>query len=65
MSAYESKFEKFAAMCEQMGPDDVLVIPEPEVLGDTREEMVESLNRLAESEARLSIVPERMRTEAV
>ena len=36
---------------------DVVVIADPHALGDNYEEMVESLNRLADAELHLAIVP--------
>lgn len=58
-TSYEKKFAEFLRMCEEArnGNLDAVVIDHPEVLGDTYEEIVESLNRLADAGLSLSIVP--------
>lgn len=56
---YEQKFAEFLAMCDQAkkGKLDVVVVHDPETLGDNYAEIVESLNRLADAKLQLSIVP--------
>jgi hypothetical protein len=54
---YETKFANFIRMCEQATAGDVVVIATPHALGDTYEEIVESLNRLTDADARLTVVP--------
>jgi dihydrodipicolinate synthase/N-acetylneuraminate lyase len=57
--AYEVKFKDFIRMCadaKQQGAD-VLIVHHPQVLGDNYEEIVESLNRLAEARLKLLILP--------
>ena len=56
---YEQKFADFLRMCNQakMGNLDVVVVHDPETLGDDYPEIVESLNRLADAKLQLSIVP--------
>lgn len=58
-TAYEQKFADFLRMCDQAktGKLDVVVVHDPETLGDDYAEIVESLNRLADAKLRLSIVP--------
>jgi hypothetical protein len=56
---YEQKFATFIEMLaktKQSGAE-VVIIHRPEVLGDNYAELVESLNRLAEAELSLRIVP--------
>jgi dihydrodipicolinate synthase/N-acetylneuraminate lyase len=56
---YEVKFKQFIRMCAEAkaaGVDHV-VIAAPWVLGDTYEELVESLNRLSDEGLKLVIVP--------
>jgi protein required for attachment to host cells len=54
--SYETKFADFVRLCrEQQG--QVVIIAAPQVLGDTYEELVESLNRIADAEIKLNIVP--------
>lgn len=59
MGAYEEKFSTFIEMCDQAKQEELecLVVASPDVLGDTHEELVESLRRLADSELALRIVP--------
>jgi hypothetical protein len=56
---YEQKFSGLLQLCEdaKRGRVDAIVIHHPEVLGDTYEEMVESLNRIAAAGLKLAIVP--------
>lgn len=55
-SAYQQKFADFIRMLAEM-KEKLVVIHHPEVIGDTYEEIVESLNRLADAGKQLSIVP--------
>ena len=54
---YEKKFAEFIEMCRKARQDNVprVVIAHPQVLGDTYEEIIESLSRLAEAKLALSI----------
>ena len=58
-TAYEQKFSDFLRMCDQakQGSLDVVVVHDPETLGDDYAEIVESLNRIADAKLKLSIVP--------
>jgi hypothetical protein len=58
-TAYEQKFGDFLRMCDQAraGKLDVVVVHDPETLGDDYAEIVESLNRLADAKLKLAIVP--------
>ncbi|MHC4676565.1 MAG: hypothetical protein ACYTBZ_29110 [Planctomycetota bacterium] len=60
---YDSKFAEFTKMCETAKSSgvDKLVIHHPEVLGDTYDELIESLNRLSEAGLDLAIVPMKRR----
>ncbi len=61
---YEEKFQGFikaVAEARRQGAETV-VVQRPEVLGDTHEEIVESLNRLAEAGLTLTVVPPSERT---
>ena len=54
---YEEKFSEFIQTCAEAkgkGADHVIV-PNPQVLGDTYAELVESLNRLADAGLLLNI----------
>jgi diketogulonate reductase-like aldo/keto reductase len=53
---YERKFSEFLHLIRTT-QEDVILIHHPEVLGDTYEELVESLNRLADAGKKLVIVP--------
>jgi dihydrodipicolinate synthase/N-acetylneuraminate lyase len=56
-SDYETKFANFIYLCERSkaeGVDTVLVVA-PWVLGDTYDEVVESLSRLADAELMLRV----------
>jgi len=59
-SDYERKFADFIRMLAE-SKEQLVVIHHPEVIGDTYEEIVESLNRLADSEKQLAIVPRKER----
>lgn len=56
---YEQKFSQFIKMCRKCSEDGVefVVIAAPWVLGDTYEELIESLTRLSIAELKLCIVP--------
>ena len=63
---YEEKFREFIkliAEARRQGTPTVIV-QRPEVLGDTYEEIIESLNRLAAAELTLTIVPPSERTDS-
>lgn len=57
---YESKFSTFLARCREAENSGlpVVVISRPEDLGDTKEEILESLRRIAEHGLLLEIVDE-------
>jgi hypothetical protein len=50
-SGYESKYAEFIQLCAKARSDNVghVVIAAPWVLGDTYDEIIESLSRLAEA----------------
>ena len=56
---YEIKFSAFIRLLEDAHDNrlQAVVIPSPQTLGDTYEEIVESLARLSRSGLMLSIVP--------
>lgn len=55
----ETKFKEFNNMlCEDA---EVVIIHHPEVLGDNYTELVENLNRIADSEKTLAIIPRSQR----
>ncbi|MCI0360152.1 MAG: hypothetical protein L0211_16865 [Planctomycetaceae bacterium] len=53
---YEQKFADFVRLLAE-SEETLVVIHHPQVIGDTYEEMVESLNRLADARKHLAIVP--------
>ena len=57
---YATKFADFIRLCEQ-SDTALVIIHNPQALGDTYEEMVESLNRLADAGKHLVIVPRKER----
>jgi len=60
---YEEKFHAFVQMCSDakaQGAEAVLIY-QPEILGDTYVEMVESLNRLSDAGLMLRILPQHER----
>lgn len=57
---YERKFADFIRMLAET-KEQLIVIHHPQVIGDTYEEIVESLNRLADAEKHLAIVPRKGR----
>jgi hypothetical protein len=59
-TGYEEKFQDFIQMCNQ-SPEEIIVVHHPGVLGDTYDELVESLNRLADAGKKLEIVPRKKR----
>lgn len=59
-SPYEQKFSDFIRMLAET-KEDVVLIHHPQVIGDTYEEIVESLNRLADAGKTLAIVPRKER----
>lgn len=54
---YEKKFSDFIEMCEKVRQDNIpqIIIHHPSVLGDTYEEVIESLSRLADAGLTLCI----------
>jgi hypothetical protein len=59
-TAYEQKFADFIRMLAETSAEEIF-IHHPEVIGDTYEEIVESLNRIADAKKQLVIVPRRER----
>lgn len=61
--SYEVKFKEFIRMCAEAKASGVshVVIHEPSVLGDTYNELVESLNRLSDEGLYLLIAPRKER----
>jgi hypothetical protein len=57
---YEQKFADFVRLLAET-KEDVVLVHHPQVLGDTYEEIVESLNRLADAEKKLVVVPRKDR----
>lgn len=54
---YEQKFANFIELCEKAkGNDDHVVVAAPWVLGDTYDEIIESLSRIADAGLTLHIV---------
>ncbi len=56
--AYEAKFEMLLRLISEQKERDIntVVVAWPQVLGDTYEELIESLSRIAEAKLELSIV---------
>lgn len=54
---YEEKFAGFIHACEQAKASDIpnIIIARPQTLGDTYDEIIESLQRLADAELALVI----------
>jgi dihydrodipicolinate synthase/N-acetylneuraminate lyase len=54
---YEKKFAGFIRLCQEARVSGVkqVVVATPSVIGDTRDEMVESLSRLAEAGLTLQV----------
>jgi len=57
--SYEDKFKGFIKAIEQMQVDKVstMIVSEPKNIGDSYEEVVESLNRIGEAGLSLSVLP--------
>lgn len=57
-TGYEQKFADFLRMCDEAkkGKLDVVIVHDPETLGDDYAEIVESLNRLADAKLKLAVV---------
>lgn len=57
-NGYEKKFGDFMKMCEDAQKErvSVVIVSHPAVLGDSYEEIIESLSRLAEANLSLRIV---------
>ena len=55
--SYEQKFAGLVELCHKLKCDDVVTIATPHALGDSYDEIIESLNRIADTEAMLLIVP--------
>jgi hypothetical protein len=53
---YEKKFADFIKMLAET-IDETIVVHHPQVLGDDYEELVESLDRLADAGKKLIVVP--------
>ena len=53
--SYETKFADFIRLCEQPSPK-LVIIHNSQALGDDYEEIIESLNRLADAGKHLVIV---------
>ena len=58
---YESKFAEFLHLLRET-KEEVVNVHHPEVLGDNYEELVESLNRLADAGTKLVAVPRNERS---
>ncbi len=60
---YETKFADFIQLCRESAKSGVrqVVIANPSVIGDTHDELIESLSRLAEAGLSLSIAAPEMR----
>ena len=54
---YEKKFADFIETCRKAKQDNIpnVIIAQPRILGDTYEEIIESLSRLAEAKLSLYI----------
>ena len=54
---YEKKFANFIKACRKAKQDSIphIIIDQPRILGDTYEEIIESLSRLAEAKLALHI----------
>ena len=58
---YEQKFADFLTLIRS-SQEAVVIVHHPQVLGDSYDELVESLNRLADARKQLVIVPTRERS---
>jgi len=56
---YDDKFGHLTDALEKaaLSPYKEIVVPRPETLGETYEEIVESLNRIADAGVKLTVVP--------
>jgi hypothetical protein len=52
---YEEKFKELIQMCAEAESGTTVVVAAPEVLGDTYEEIIETLRRFAAKELQLAI----------
>lgn len=59
---YKEKFPNFIRLLEET-KEDLLLVHHPQVLGDNYEELVESLNRIADAGKRLLILPRAERND--
>ena len=59
-SFYEQKFADFIDLLART-QEEAVIVHHPQVLGDDYEEIVESLNRLADARKKLVVVPTRER----
>lgn len=59
-TSYERKFADFISMLAET-IDETIVVHHPQVLGDDYDDLVESLNRLANAGKKLIIVPRKER----
>ena len=57
---YVKKFADFIRLLAETN-EELIVVHHPEVLGDTYDELVESLNRLADAGKHLAVVPRKDR----
>ena len=57
---YETKFADFIRMLAET-PEETVIVHHPGVLGDDYDEIIESLNRLADAGKKLVIVPRKDR----
>jgi len=57
-SPYEQKFADFIRLLAT-SPEEVVLISHPQVIGDNYDEIVESLNRIADAGKTLAIVQSR------
>lgn len=62
--AYTTKFKELIRMCGELKAGEQVVIHHPQVLGDEYAEIVESLNRIADAELVLRILPRKARGTA-
>jgi hypothetical protein len=58
---HDAKFVNLERACKAGYPEGVLLIAEPCVLGDTYDELLTSLDCIADAEMHLAIVPKRSR----
>ena len=62
-SEYEQKFPAFIELCRETKPEDIIVVASPHALGDTYDELIESLERLGDAQVHLVIVPRSQRSD--